>query len=62
MAGKGYSACCEVIKCKTPECNNLITLHGWGHEKEYCTSCIKERMKLWNSRAYRKIKEKENGL
>jgi len=58
MAGKGYSACCEVVKCQTPECNNLITLHGWGNEKKVCSGCLRKNIREQQKRAYYRRKEK----
>ena len=60
MAGKGYSSCCEVVKCKMPECNNQITLHGWGNEKKVCDDCIKKNIREQQMRAY--YRRKENAL
>jgi len=58
MAGKGYTACCEVIKCS--DCDKLITLHGWGHEKKVCNDCIKKHIREQQKRAY--YRRKENAL
>ena len=60
LSGKSYCRCCDVVKCKEPDCNNLITLQGWGNEKEFCRDCIKKHIREQQRQAYYKRRGKKN--